>query len=166
MILLRDQLLSSPTTQQLERTIASHSKTITERNLQALAENSFMGDLRVKLGIKRDFAGDLYEAIDYEQNEFSQGVTGLDQSMDWESFAITSPTRAGRKTLGGPRRGQSQATNSLQQQFLQAQQTKNSYASQTYKPDDVMATKKRFDSHVNERALKRQEKELKKKENN
>ena len=162
MILLRDQLLSSPTTQQLERTIASHSKTITERNLQALAENSFMGDLRVKLGIKRDFAGDLYEAIDYEQNEFSQGVTGLDQSMDWESFAITSPTRAGRKTLGGPRRGQSQATNSLQQQFLQAQQTKNSYASQTYKPDDVMATKKRFDSHVNERALKRQEKELKK----
>jgi hypothetical protein len=162
MILLREQLLASPTTQQLERTISVHSSTITERKLQALAENSFMGDLRIKLGIKRDFAGDLYDAIDYEQNEFSQNVPGLDQSMDWESFAITSPIRAGRKALSTNRRGQTQATSSLQQQFLQAQQTKSSYAAQTYKPDDVMATKRRFDDHVNQRALKREEKEAKK----
>ena len=163
MLLLRDQLLASPTTQQLERTIAAHSSTITERKIQALAETTFMNNLRTKLGIKRDFAGDLYEAVDYERNEFTQNVPGLDQSMDWESFAITSPKRRGRNTvIGSPSNRQSQDTIRLQQQFMNAGQIKNDYASKTYKPDDVLTTKKRFDDHVNQRAAKREEKERKK----
>ena len=163
LLLLRDQLLESPSTQQLERTIATHSSTITERNIQALAETTFMNDLRTKLGIKRDFAGDLYEAVDYERNEFTQNVPGLDQSMDWESFAITSPKRRRRNTgIGSSSNGQTQDTIRLQQQFMQAGQIKNDYASKTYKPDDVLTTKKRFDDHVNQRAAKREEKERKK----
>ena len=163
MLLLRDQLLASPSTQQLERTIAAHSSTITERKIQALAETTFMNNLRTKLGIKRDFAGDLYEAVDYERNEFTQNVPGLDQSMDWESFAITSPKRRGRNTgIGSSSNRQTQDTIRLQQQFMQAGQIKNNYASKTYKPDDVLTTKKRFDDHVNQRAAKREEKERKK----
>ena len=45
---------------------------------------------------------------------------------------------------------------------MQAGQIKNNYASKTYKPDDVLTTKKRFDDHVNQRAAKREEKERKK----
>ena len=86
-------------------------------------------------------------------------MPGLDQSMDWESFAITSPKRRRRNTgIGSSSNGQTQDTIRLQQQFMQAGQIKNNYASKTYKPDDVLTTKKRLMSHVASKARKKNEK--------
>ena len=155
MVVLRENLLASPTPAQLQRTIDVHSQTVELRNFQGVAERLFMDNVRTKLGLKRDFAGDLFEAVDYENRQFDRGVPGLDGSMDWDSFALASS--------GSPRSPVRRRANNIQllpqPQAVSPSAKGRGTSSNAYKVEDNLTTKKRFDDHMSAKAKRREEKE-------
>jgi hypothetical protein len=159
LLILRDQLLASPTPEQLQRTISNHSSTIELRHFQGMAERLFMNKMRNKLGIQRDFGGDLYEAVDFENQQFEKSVPGLDQSMDWESFALSS-------SMGGPRSPTRRKTAaraiSQHEDVMKIPDTQHYSSANTYKVEDNVVVKKRFDDHLQKDSIKREENERKK----
>ena len=93
LISLREALLSSASPQQMLGVLTTQGPNVSQRKMQTLSERLFMDQLRDELGIARSSASDLYELIDSEEQMWNEGVAGLDQSLDWTSFAKGS--RAG-----------------------------------------------------------------------
>ena len=88
-------------------------------------------------------------------SEFEKAVPGLDSSMDWDSFALGSPG-----SNNSPARRRVSNARILPQPRAESPSAYSQRASsQSYKIEDNLTTKKRFDDHLSAKAKRREEKE-------
>jgi hypothetical protein len=88
LILMREELMKANTPQQIQRVLDSQARTISCKRLGTLSERLFMGEMRNKLGIRVSESTDavadgFFEKVQREEKTWNNGVSGLDEAMDW-----------------------------------------------------------------------------------